>query len=255
MFDSHCHLTDIENSADAVDDAVSAGVHSMLTCGYNADSNRLVCELVSGLPNLPFALGLHPWFADQDVTPVLALVRRMRPTAIGEAGLDLYGTAPIQPIKRQVEVLEAQLQLAHDLALPVSLHSRNAVQPMLSVLRNHPGVRGVLHAFSGAYEQAKLFLDLGFFIGIGGTVTRDRAKRVRRCAVSLPIDCLLLETDAPAIGVEGVAPPKVRPMHLGRVLEALAQIRGMAPALVEAKTDENAIRMFGPIAAKLARQR
>jgi TatD DNase family protein len=248
VFDSHCHLTDIQNPEQALLQALSAGVRAVLTCGYDAQSNRAVCELADRYPGLPFALGLHPWSANEPVEPVLKLIERARPVAVGEAGLD-FREPPEHPRERQLQVLEAQLELCVRLDLPVTLHSRKAVQQLLPVLRNHPGLRGALHAYSGSYEQARGFVDLGFFIGVGGAVTRSRAKRVRRCAAALPLDCIVLETDAPCIGMDTVEPPHVRPAHLPRVAAALAELRGASVEVIERRTDENAVRLFGPRAA------
>ncbi len=245
MFDSHCHLTDIDDPGGVLESTVAAGVRSVLTCGYHAESNRAVLELVGRYPDLPYGLGLHPWYANESLEPVLELIRREPPTAIGEAGLDLWGETPPQPLDRQLEVLEAQLDLARRLGLPVTLHSRKAVPELLAAIRRYVGVRGALHAFSGSYEQAKEFLDLGFYVGIGGAVTRPRAKRVRRCAAALPIDCIVVETDSPAIGMDTVEPPNVRPWHVRRVVEAIAELRCMAVEEVEGQTDENATRLFG----------
>ena len=244
MFDSHCHLTDLDDPDGALTAARSAGVHSLLTCGYDHASNALVCALSDRHPELPYAVGLHPWFVDQDVEPVLRLIEQRMPTAVGEAGLDLWGDPPCHPLERQAEVLEAQLHLAVRLDLPVTLHSRKAAAALLPILRNHPGVRGALHAYSGSYEQVRPFLDLGMYVGVGGAVTRSRAKRVRRCAVALPLDRILLETDAPAIGMDTVEPPHVRPAHLPRVRDALAELRGMTPQELEFAADENANRLF-----------
>ena len=244
MFDSHCHLTDLAEPDGALDTARAAGVSSLLTCGYDEASNALVCALSDRHPDLPYAIGLHPWFANQDVTSVLRLIEQRRPTAIGEAGLDLWGTEPCHPLQRQAEVLEAQLDLAVKLELPVTLHSRKAANALLPILRNHPGVRGALHAYSGSYEQVRPFLDLGMYVGVGGAVTRSRAKRVRRCAAAIPLDRILLETDAPAIGMDIVEPPHVRPSHLPRVRDALAELRGLDPKELEAATDDNASRLF-----------
>jgi TatD DNase family protein len=249
LFDTHCHLTDIEDPDAALAAAQAAGVGSLLTCGYHGESNQAVCELRQRHPGLPIALGLHPWFADEPVAPVLRVIERQRPVAVGEAGLDLWADPPPAARERQLEVLEAQLELATRLALPVTLHSRKAVAELLGVLRNHPEVRGALHAFSGSYEQARSFVDLGYFIGVGGAVTRGRAKRVRRCAAALPLDAILLETDAPAIGLDGVEPPHVRPAHLPRVAAALAELRGEHVEQIEQQTDANAIRLYGPRAA------
>lgn len=244
MFDSHCHLTDLEAPDEALYAAEHAGVTGMLTCGYDSDSNGLVCGLSDRYPTLPYAIGLHPWFANQDVEPVLRLIERRRPTAVGEAGLDLWGDPPCHPLDRQILVLEAQLDIAVRLGVPVTLHSRKALDALLPVLRNHPGVRGALHAFSGSFEQVRPFLDLGFFIGVGGAITRSRAKRVRRCASCLPLDRILLETDAPAIGMDGFEPPHVRPAHLPLVCRALADLRGVDPRTIETATDQNARQLF-----------
>jgi len=245
MFDSHCHLTDLDDPAEAIQSAREAGVHGMLTCGYDEQSNALVDELVKQHPGLPHGFGLHPWFADHDVEPALRRIEASRPTAVGEAGLDLWGKEPCHPLERQTQVLEAQLHLAVRLGLPVTLHSRKAHGALLPILRNHPGVQGALHAYSGSYEQLRPLLDLGLYVGVGGAVTRGRAKRVRRCAAAVPLDRVVLETDAPAIGMDIVEPPHVRPAHVMRVRDALAELRGLDPAEVEEVTDDNARRLFG----------
>ena len=245
VFDSHCHLTDVANPEHALDCARSHGVRSLLDCGYDVHSNQAVCELHRRYPGVPFAIGLHPWHADQDLAVVLRQIEMARPAAVGEIGLDLWGSEPVHPLARQVEVLEAQLQMADRLSLPVSLHSRKAVGQLLAVLRNHPRVTGALHAYSGSLEQARPFLELGYLVGVGGSVTRSGARRIRRSARDLPLECLLLETDAPAIGMDIVEPPDVRPQHVCRVAAVLAELRGLDVAEVEAVTDANAMRLFG----------
>ncbi|MCL2823927.1 MAG: TatD family hydrolase [Polyangiaceae bacterium] len=245
MFDTHCHPTDVDHPEQVLADAHAAGVHTVLTCGYNSESNKAVCDLATKVQSLTFALGLHPWFADQNVDAVIHEIATHRPTAIGEIGLDLHDNPPCPPIDRQIQVLEAQLQCAVRMGLPVTIHSRKAVQYLLPVLRNHPGIRGALHAFSGSYEQAKPFLNIGLYIGVCGSITRPQAKRVRRCASQLPLDRILLETDAPAIGMNTIAPPHVRPSHLSHVRDGLADIRSIAPSDVEQATDANARALFG----------
>jgi TatD DNase family protein len=245
LFDSHCHLTDIDDPAQALAAALAAGVTSLLSCGVNAESNRALLTLREQRPGLPCALGLHPWHADEDVNAVLEQIEVGQPLAVGEAGLDFWSDPPVHPRARQYAVLEAQLDLAGRLALPVTLHSRRAVNELLPVLRNHPNVRGALHAFSGSLEQARQFVELGYLVGVGGGVTRERARRIRRTATALPLECLVLETDAPAIGMDVVEPPSVRPQHVCRVAEVLAQLRGIEVAEVEERTDANARALFG----------
>ncbi|HOU92700.1 MAG TPA: TatD family hydrolase [Polyangiaceae bacterium] len=246
MFDSHCHLTDLPDPAGALREAVAAGVGSVLTCGYDARANAAVRALRRAHPRLPWALGLHPWHAAEAIEPVLALLQQERPTAVGEIGLDLGPEPPPPPLARQIEVLEAQLDAADRLRLPVTLHHRRALGELLPVLRRFPRVRGALHACSGSPEQVRPFLDLGYLAGIGGAVTRPGAARVRRLARALPLDAILLETDAPAIGLEGIRPPAVRPAHLPRVLAALAELREDSRDRVEEATDANAAALFGP---------
>jgi TatD DNase family protein len=247
MFDSHCHLTDLDDPVGALAGAQAAGVRSMLTCGYHAESNAAVLRLREQVCDLPIALGLHPWFANEEVESVLQLIEQKRPPVIGELGLDLWGDTPVHPLERQMHVLEAQLQLAVRLNLPVTLHSRKAIDELSSAIRNHPGLRGALHAFSGSCEQLRPLLDLGLYVGVGGAVTRSRAKRVRRCAQAAPLDRIVLETDAPAIGLQGIEPPHVRPAHLPKIAAALAELRAVDLAQIDAQTDQNIRDLIGPI--------
>jgi TatD DNase family protein len=249
VFDSHCHVTDIDQPDDVLASAVAAGVRSLLTVGYDPASNAAVLGLRQRVPRLPIALGLHPWYAAEAVEPVLRLIQDEHPVAVGEAGLDLWKDPDLPPLERQVAVLEAELELAVRLGLPVTLHSRKALGELWAVVKNFPGLRGALHAFGGSIEQARQFVECGFLVGVGGGVTRGRAERVRRVAAWLPVEALLVETDAPAIGMDIVEPPAVRPAHLRRVVEVVAELRGQSFDEIEAITDANAVRLFGPRAA------
>jgi TatD DNase family protein len=244
VFDSHCHPTDAEDAWEVIGQARLAGV-ALLCCGYNADANDRVKRLRDRSAALPIALGLHPWFASEPIDPVLALIEREQPTAIGELGLDLWDGPDERVLARQREVLEAQLDLAGRLELPVTAHSRRAVSALLDVARNHRRVRGALHAYGGSFEQLVPFLQLGWFVGVGGAVTRPHARRVRRCASLVPLDRILLETDSPAIGMHGLEPNQVRPVHVLRVAESLAALRGVEVERLVAQTDNNARELFG----------
>jgi TatD DNase family protein len=254
VFDSHCHVTDIDQPDEVLAGALAAGVRSLLTVGYDAASNAAVLELGGRFPRLPIALGLHPWCAAEEVGPVLGLIQQERTVAVGEVGLDLWKDPKLPVLARQVEVLEPQLDLAVRLELPVTLHSRKAVGELWAVVKNFPRLRGALHAFGGSIEQARPLLERGFLFGIGGGVTRSRAERIRRLATWLPAEALLVETDAPAIGMDIVEPPAVRPAHLRRVVEVLAELRGQDFAEIDRVTDANAVRLFGSRAAVDLRQ-
>ncbi|HEY5955868.1 MAG TPA: TatD family hydrolase [Polyangiaceae bacterium] len=247
MFDSHCHLTDISEPENVLSQARGVGVTSVLCCGYNATSNAAVAALRNRVGRLPIALGLHPWYVDEPIEPVLSLIETLCPVAIGECGLDGYDRDPeIPPIERQLAAFEAQLELAARLDLPVTVHSRQAVNIVIAVTAHFPSVRGVLHAYSGSYEQARPLLERGWMIGIGGGSTRPAARRIRRMAERLALTEFLFETDAPAIGLEGVSPPWVRPHHILHVARAFSELRDLDYDQVVVQSDQNADRMFGP---------
>lgn len=245
MFDSHCHPTDIDDALRVVELASEAGVNSLLACGYNAQSNEAVLRLRVQIPGLPIAIGLHPWFATEPLGGVVELIGNSQPIAIGECGLDGKVDELTSPQAAQRKAFETQLELASQMKLPVSVHSRHAVSAVFECIREHSNVRGVMHAFGGSYEQAKLFVDRGWLIGIGGAVTRTNARRVHGIARRLPINAIVLETDAPAIGLEGVPVPDVRPAHLPRIATALAELRGVDVSELVDATDTNAEQLFG----------
>jgi TatD DNase family protein len=245
VFDSHCHPTDIADGLECVRRARDEGVQSVLCCGYHGESNRAVLALRRAEPTLPIALGLHPWFATEGIAPVLASIESEHPAAIGECGLDGHPDPTIPSLTSQLAALEPQLDAAGRLGLPVTVHSRRGVERFRELLVGFPRVRGALHAFSGSPEQARFFVERGWLIGIGGAVTRPGAHRIRRMAERLPLSAIVLETDAPAIGLLGVLPGSVRPAHLPMVAAALASLRHMDVAELVSLTDSNAATLFG----------
>ena len=245
MFDSHCHPTDIEDPCEVVLAACRAGVNGLLACGYNHESNRAVLELRQRFPHLPFAIGIHPWFAEEPLDDLPSLLEREAPTVVGECGLDFANDETLPSRELQYRAFEMQLGLAQLSRKAVTVHSRRAVAEVLETLAPYARVIGVMHAFGGSLEQAKAFVDRGWLIGIGGAVTRTNARRVHRLAAGLPLEAIALETDAPAIGLQGVNPPDVRPAHLPQVARAVAALRGIELDSVVKLTDANVSRVFG----------
>jgi TatD DNase family protein len=149
-------------------------------------------------------------------------------------------------------VFEFQLDIAQKMSVPVTVHSRKAVTAVAEVIMGFPGVRGILHAFGGSYEQAKEFVDGGWLIGIGGAATRVGAKKIRNLVQKLPLSCIALETDAPAIGIEGIGSGNVRPAHLPLIAEAIASLRGISKEEVTTVTSRNVDSLFGfPITQRI----
>jgi TatD DNase family protein len=252
LIDTHCHL-DVEefdaDRAEVLQRCRAVGVTRQVIPGYTCERwNDLlrVCRQHEGL--YP-ALGLHPVYTDRhqpdDLQNLEGIVADEPLVAIGEVGLDYYIDNP--DIESQQSYFEAQIAIAETAGLPLLLHIRKANDEVWSTLRrlgfSHGGIA---HAFSGSIEQAQRLVDLGFAIGIGGTLTYDRAKRVRRVAAELPLSALVLETDAPDIPMAG-HDRNVRnsPEYLPEVLDALAMVRSDSKEQLAIATTANAQRIFG----------
>ncbi len=249
LFDSHCHLTDTplrEDLEGVLARAARVGVCSFLVPGYDFESSRQACRLAAAREGVYAAVGFHPGWLDRvgkfSPEPFRQLARLRRPVAIGEIGLD-YALDDFSP-EGQERVLRAQLELAALLDLPVILHCRRAFEPLYLILKDYPSVTGVLHAYSGGPRLAERFLQLGYYLGFGGGLTRPNAKRVRRAALLTPPERILLETDAPYIGTHLVAKGKTEPRETAAVAAALAELRGWESADVAVLTTANAGRLF-----------
>jgi len=249
LIDTHCHLDATEFDADRAEviaRARAAGVTAQIvpavTFGGWAKL-RSICEENSGLHP---AIGLHPMFlAEHSVEHTEEFHEFMwnfRPVAIGECGLDFHVEGLDKD--RQQFFFERQLEVARDFRLPVIVHARKAVDAVIATLRRFPGLRGVVHSFSGSQQQAEQLWDLDFCLGIGGPVTYERAQRLRRIVAAMPIEFLLLETDAPDQPDAFHRGQRNEPGRLSFVRDVVAQLRGCSPEELSAATTDNASRLF-----------
>ena len=250
LYDSHCHLDAAEFDVDrpaVLARARDAGVARQLVPAVDRASWDAIRTLCAAEPGLRPAYGLHPMFLDRHQPYHLDELRDWleseRPAAVGECGLDFFVDG-LDPDKQRL-YFRRQLELARDFDLPVVLHARRAVEEVIATLREVGGQRGVVHSWSGSEEQARQLFELGFCLGIGGPVTYDRAKRLRRTVASMPLDCLLLETDAPDQPDAGWRGQRNEPARLRQVLDVVAQLRGQPAAAIAEATSANALRLFG----------
>jgi TatD DNase family protein len=252
--DTHCHLDAAEfggNHAGLVAAATAAGVTRIVIPAVERANFATVQNLCRAHPGCAPALGIHPMYTPQaqpdDLEALRALVAAEKPLAIGEIGLDFFIDAYDQPT--QELYFREQLKLARDFDLPVLLHIRRAQDSVLKHLRQI-GVRGgIAHAFNGSRQQAEAFIQLGFKLGFGGAMTYPRATRLRELAATLPLDCLVLETDAPDIPpafLQAGEPNK--PEYLPRIAQTLAELRGLSLADVALATTENACEVLPGLA-------
>jgi TatD DNase family protein len=250
LIDSHCHLDAPEFDADRAEvlaRARAAGVVAQVVPAVSASSFPALAELAGREPDLHPCYGLHPMYLAEHRDEHLDEVRRYldssRAVAVGECGLDFHVDG--LDAERQREFFIAQLHIAREFDLPVVLHARRAVDEVIATLRRVGGLRGVVHSYSGSEEQARQLYRLGFFLGIGGPVTHERAQRLRRLVAAMPLEHLLIETDAPDQPDCRHRGERNEPARLGFVVETLAGLRGVAVEEIAAATTANAVRLFG----------
>ncbi len=250
LFDSHSHFDaaefDIDRDA-ALARAHAAGVMRQIVPAVSAAAWPKLRDVCAADAGLHAAYGLHPMYlAEHRPEHLIALrdwIERERPVAVGECGLDFFVEDP--DVEQQSLYFDGQLRLARDFDLPVIVHARRAVDQVIAAVRRFGPLRGVVHSFSGSADQAKRLFDLGFLIGLGGPVTYERANRLRTLAAQLPIDHLLLETDAPDQPDSGHRGQRNEPARLTMVCDTIAALRGVEPEIVARATSANAERLFG----------
>jgi TatD DNase family protein len=249
LFDSHSHFDAPEFDADR--DAVlarahAAGVMRQIVPAVSAAAWPKLRDVCAADAGLYAAYGLHPMYlAEHRPEHLIALrdwIERERPVAVGECGLDFF--LEDLDVEQQSRYFDGQLRLARDFGLPVIVHARRAVDQVMAAVRRFAPLRGVVHSFSGSADQAKRLFDLGFLIGLGGPVTYERANRLRTLAAQLPIDHLLLETDAPDQPDSGHRGQRNEPARLTTVCDTIAALRGVEPEAVARATSANAERLF-----------
>lgn len=233
FIDTHCHLDAAEfgnTQADIVRNAAAAGVNRLVIPSVACNNFDAVRKLCEQHPDCSPAYGIHPMYTD-DATPrdleVLHEYLKQHPAiAVGEIGLDFFIKHYDQT--RQEHFFVEQLKLAREFDLPVLLHIRRAQDTILKHLRQIKVRGGIAHAFNGSHQQADEFIKLGFKLGFGGAMTYSRATKLRGLATSLPLDCIVLETDAPDIPpdfLERGLPNE--PKYLPRIAQTLAELRGL----------------------------
>ena len=250
LIDSHCHLDASEFDADraaVIARAKAAGVMQQVVPAITAASWPGLREACALAPGLHPAYGLHPIFLDLHRPEHLELlaewIARERPCAIGECGLDFFLDG--LDAQTQRHYFDGQLQLAKRFDLPLIVHARRAVEEVIARIKAVGGIRGVVHSFAGSPEQAQQLWKLDFMIGLGGPVTYTRANRLRGLAAQMPLEHLLLETDAPDQPDAEIRGQRNEPARLRTVLDCIAQLRGEPAEAIAAQTSANARRLFG----------
>ncbi|SDA74782.1 MULTISPECIES: TatD family hydrolase [unclassified Janthinobacterium] len=251
--DTHCHLDAHEFGGESPQVAARAqqqGVAMIVVPAVERANFAIVRELAVAAPNACYALGIHPIYVPHATEDDLIALRETvaqamhdpRFVAIGEIGLDFFLPMLCEPPMRakQEHFLREQLKIARDFDLPVLAHVRRSQDIVLKHARQIRPNGGIAHAFNGSFQQAQGYIDLGFKLGFGGAMTFTRALQIRRMATDLPLDAIVLETDAPDISPSWIHPGRNSPEELPRIGAVLAELRGLPLADVALATSANA---------------
>ncbi len=251
LADTHAHLNDEQFAVDwqeVVREAAAAGVSQIVIPGSDLVTSRRAIVQAQQYPGLFAAVGVHPHEAssyDQETRLSLSeLAANEKVVAIGEIGLDYYYN--FSPRETQLAVFRDQMALASEKGLPVIIHNREAHADTLEILKEFQGVvRGVLHCFSGSPELAAECVKLGYYIGIGGTVTFKNAKKPVEVARAVPLESILLETDSPYLAPVPYRGRRNEPKFVPAILTKLASIKGISEPELREQVNQNVAELFG----------
>ena len=250
LIDSHCHL-DFDafrpDRSAVIERARGVGVSHIVIPGVNHGNWNDIRSLCDTDTRIHPCYGLHPYWAaehsDDDVEQLTDWLDSNDCVAVGECGLDYRKNQADKRLQQQF--FHAQLDIAHRRDKPVVIHSVRATEEVISSIKNYPGLRGMVHSYSGSHEQAMQLIGLGFCISFGGAITYDNAKKLRATAASLPLDSILLETDAPDQPDKAHHGQRNEPAYLVNVLECLAELRDEPIGEIAERTTANARALFG----------
>ncbi|MEW6172522.1 MAG: TatD family hydrolase [Bacillota bacterium] len=253
LIDTHCHLNDRRFDKDrpaVLQAAGAAGVEKIINVGYDIASSEQGVALAHSHPGIFAVVGVHPHDAAKASPDYLQVLKRLagkkKILAIGEIGLDYYRDLSPRPTQRKVFV--EQLKVAREVELPVVIHCREAIPDVYDILsREAIGLPGVMHCFSGNWEEAGRFLALGFYISIAGPVTFTKNDSLVEVVKLAPLERLLLETDAPYLAPVPYRGKRNEPAYLVHTARRVAEVRGLSLEEVAQATTENAAQLFGSV--------
>ena len=249
LIDSHCHLDfDIfdQDREEVVSRAKNNGITDIIIPGVSSSNWADIKSICSGNKHLHPCYGLHPYLAtkhtDRDIADLKKWIAHNYCVAIGECGLDYRKNQAEKNV--QLKFFEQQLDIAITADLPVVIHSVQATQDIIKILHSKSGLRGMIHSYSGSYEQAVSLIEMGFYISFGGAVCHQQAKKIRNTASKIPLSSLLIETDAPDQPDEKHSGQRNEPAYLVNVLECLSELRNESKEIIAEQTSANARKLF-----------
>ena len=252
LFDTHAHYDDKRFDPDRDELLASLPAHDIgliLNPGCDVETSRKAVSYAQKYAFVYAAVGIHPENINESWNNDLSVIQELAQTepkvrAVGEIGLDYYWEKDEHARARQQVVFARQMELARELDMPVIVHDRDAHGDCMEITRRYPEVRGVYHCYAGSVEMARELLRLGYYLSFTGVITFKNARRAIEVIREVPIDRLMIETDAPYMAPEPFRGRRNSSLYVYRMAETIAEIKGMSVEEVECITTENGKRLF-----------
>lgn len=253
IFETHAHYDDEKFAEDRerlIDSLFQKGIGKIINVGASIESTKTTLALAEMYDDIYAAVGVHPSDIDglneESFAWLLAQTRLPKTVAVGEIGLDYYWDKEPGIQERQRYWFRRQLALAAESGLPVIIHSRDAAEDTMQILKE-AGTCGVIHCYSYSPEMAREFVKMGYYIGVGGVVTFKNARKLKETVQELPLERILLETDCPYMAPEPHRGERNDSSYIPYVVEKIAELKGVTTEEVERITWENAMTLFSKV--------
>lgn len=252
IYETHTHFDDASFDSDrdeAIQKAVSAGVSAFINVASSMSTSKSSMELAHKYPFFRSSVGVHPEecaaLSESDMDILAGYAEDEAVVAIGEIGLDYYWDEPERDIQKKWFC--RQIELARKVNLPLIIHSRDAAADTYDILVSEKAkdVGGIMHCYSYSSQMADKFLDLGFYIGVGGVVTFKNGKKLREVVEHIPMERIVVETDSPYMAPVPNRGKRNTSEYLPYIIKEIAAIKGLTPEEVESVTYNNALKLFG----------
>lgn len=247
---AHCDFSEFEmDRRELWQRCQLSGVQHLIIPSVDLSRCKNILTLCDQYSGWYFGCGVHPWWIEKQQEKLIRVRNELlelgdneQCVAIGETGLDGHISCPMNTQKSWFEM---HIHIARELNKPLIIHSVKAHSEVIALLKKYPSVTGVIHGFSGSEQIAQSYCNLGFYLGVGGTITYDRAEKTRRAIQGVPLDKLILETDSPAMPLCGQQGERNTPLNIPVIASCLAKIKDCSLEQIAAVTTQNAKHLFG----------
>ena len=244
--DTHCHIYKeyYESIDNVLENAKDVGINRVINNGCDNKSNKEVLELIDKYPNMYGAIGIHPenveTYTEDDIKYIEDNLKKPKIVAIGEIGLDYHYTKDNK--EKQINLFERQLKIAEKYHIPVIIHSREATEDTINCLKKY-NITGVIHSFSGSLETAKIYIKMGFILGINGVITFKNSK-LKEVIKEIDLENIIFETDSPYLTPEPFRGQKNEPARIINIAEFICNLKNIDKSQASIITNENIKRVF-----------